>query len=266
LIRAISGRLRLDMGSVLVAGGDPRTDSLVRRALGLVPQEIALYHDLSVRENLVLLGQLAGLDRRTARAAVNPALDWIGLADRARSKVATLSGGQKRRLNLAAATLHQPRVLLLDEPTVGIDPPARERIHRMLDELRHRDMAILLATHDLDQAAELCDRIGFIVEGLIRAEGTLDELVRAAFGDGRALHVTLSHPPDLVGRGALEALGLESGDDARRWSGPVTGGLDTVPQFGRRLSEAGVDVVEVRVREPGLREVFFHIAGHEFDA
>ena len=115
------------------------------------------------------------------------ALGWIGLADRAASLVATLSGGQQRRVNLAAATLHRPAVLLLDEPTVGVDPAAREQIHERLRDLGARGIAILLATHDLDQAAELCGRIGILVDGRIRAEGTLAELVRRAFGDAREI-------------------------------------------------------------------------------
>ncbi|MCC7131220.1 MAG: ABC transporter ATP-binding protein, partial [Gemmatimonadales bacterium] len=113
LVRALTGRLRLDGGTVAVAGRDPRSDPAARRALGLVPQEIALYQDLTVAENLGLLGELAGLSRAAAAAAVPPALAWIDLADRGDSRVATLSGGQKRRVNLAAATLHQPAVLIL---------------------------------------------------------------------------------------------------------------------------------------------------------
>lgn len=266
LIRAIAGRLRLDAGQVLLDDADPRTHPAARRGLGLVPQEIALYGELTVRENLSLLGRLAGLTAREARAATAQALTWIDLADRADIRVAILSGGQKRRVNLAAATLHQPGVLLLDEPTVGVDPPARERIHDLLGELRARGTAILLATHDLDQAAALSDRIGILVDGALQAEGTLAQLVRGAFGASRALDVTLGRAPDGPQRGALEASGLASGVDPCLWSGPLASGLEALPATAARLVAAGLALLEIRVREPDLRGVFFRVAGRDFDA
>lgn len=265
LIRAISGRLRLDGGSVRLAGGDPRGDRRVRRALGLVPQELALYPELTVRQNLELLGRLAGLGRRDARARAGPALQWIELADRATSPITTLSGGQKRRVNLAASTLHDPALLLLDEPTVGVDLPARERLHGLLRDLRARGAALLLATHDLDQATDLCDRIGILVDGALRAEGTVEELVRRAFGSAREVVLTLRTEPEAPARDALAAAGLAAGEDRRIWSGGVPGGVDALPALLHRLEEAGVTVTETRVREPGLRGVFFRLAGRELD-
>ena len=262
LVRAICGRLRLDAGSVSLLGRDPR-DAEARRGLGLVPQEVALYPELTVAENLELLGRLAGLPGGEAGPAVKDALGWIGLTDRAGSLVATLSGGQQRRVNLAAATLHRPAVLLLDEPTVGVDPAAREQIHERLRDLGARGIAILLATHDLDQAAELCGRIGILVDGRIRAEGTLDELVRRAFGDAREIRVTLASPPGDDARRALAAEGLAAGADTRTWSGPLAVGLDALPAIARRLAAAGVPLAELRLREPGLRGAFFRLTGRE---
>ncbi len=265
LIRAISGRLRLDGGSVRLAGGDPRNDRRVRRALGLVPQELALYPELTVRQNLELLGRLAGLGGREARQRTGPALEWIELADRANSAVSELSGGQKRRVNLAASTLHDPALLLLDEPTVGVDLPARERLHGLLRDLRARGAALLLATHDLDQATELCDRVGILVDGALRAEGTVPELVRGAFGAAGELVLTLRAEPEARAREVLTEAGLAAGVDARIWSGGVPGGVDAVPALLHRLEAAGAAVVETRVREPGLRGVFFRLAGRELD-
>jgi ABC-2 type transport system ATP-binding protein len=265
LVRAICGRLRLDAGEVRLLGGDPRRDRSLRRQLGLVPQEIALYPDLTVRENLALFARLAGLPRREVRAAVAEGLDWATLADRADSPVGTLSGGQRRRANLAAGALHRPQVLLLDEPTVGVDPAARERLHAMLRELRARGTAILLATHDLDQATELADRVGILVDGRVAAEGTLAQLVAGAFGGRRELRVRLAREPDEAAAAALGAEGLRAGREAHEWSGPVEGDLAGLPELGRRLGAAGVPVAEVRLREPGLRGVFFHVAGRELD-
>jgi ABC-2 type transport system ATP-binding protein len=266
LVRAICGRLRLDGGEVRLLGGDPLRDASVRRGLGLVPQEIALYPELSVRENLEVLGRLAGLPAAELPRAVAEALDWIGLAERAGSRVAELSGGQKRRVNLAAGTLHGPEVLLLDEPTVGVDPSARERIHDMLRDLRGRGLAVLLTTHDLDQATELADRIGILVDGRIRAEGSLAELVEASFGGRRELALRLADGPGPDVARALEAEGLRAIAEGREWAGPLEGGFDALAGLGRRLAAAGVPIAELRLREPGLRGVFFHVAGREIDA
>jgi ABC-2 type transport system ATP-binding protein len=267
LVRAISGRFRLDEGEVRVEGRDPCLDRDARRALGLVPQEIALYPDLSVGQNLSVLGRLAGIGRRELRAAVHEALRWTGLAERARDRVGLLSGGMQRRLNLAAGTLHAPRLLLLDEPTVGVDPSARERIHAMLHDLRARGVAVLLTTHDLDQAELLADRVGFLADGRLLAEGSPDELVRKCFGDAKELTVKLATTVDDSGREALERIGLApSRADEGMWSGRLEGGVEALSQIDRQLKRAGLEAAELRLREPGLRGVFFHVAGREIDS
>jgi len=265
LIRAICGRLRLDSGSVRLGGRDPRRDPAARRQLGLVPQEIALYSDLTARENLEVMGRLAGLSSAAARREAATALDWIGLGDRAGSRTRSLSGGMKRRLNLAAGVLHSPGFLLLDEPTVGVDPEARERLHDYLRELRGRGMAILLATHDLDQAEDLADRVALLVDGKVRASGTKEELVRAAFGNARELIVTLVRRPSPTARERLVAEGLAPTAAEETWVGPLEGGFEGLSRRGARLREAGLDVAEVRLRAAGLRGVFFRLVGRELE-
>jgi len=267
LVRAISGRVRLDEGRIALDGRDPIASPAARRALGLVPQEIALYGDLTIRENLEILGALAGLGRRAARAAAEEALRWTGLEDRAASRVETLSGGMRRRINIAAGTLHVPSTLLLDEPTVGVDPQARERIHELLRDLKRRGMTILLTTHDLEQAAALADRIGILDEGRLKAEGTLAELIARTFGAERELRLTLAAPPDEAGRAALAALGLapRDGADPRRWAGPIQGGLEALAQIEQALAAAGLRAVEAALREPDLYGVFFKVTGKELD-
>lgn len=265
LIRAISGRLRLDAGTIRVLGRDPR-EAAARRHLGLVPQQIALYPDLTLRENLEVLGRLAGVPASEIQARVDDALHATLLASRAQSLARELSGGMQRRANLAAGTLHAPRLLLLDEPTVGIDPPSRERIHGMLHDLRARGTAILLTTHDLDQAADLADRVGILVDGRIRAEGTASGLVRDVLGGERELRVTLAADPVDTARAALAREGLAPSADARAWSGPLAGGLEALAAVGHRLAHAQVGVAEMRLREPDLRSVFFRVAGRELDA
>jgi len=263
LIRAICGRLRLDGGSVRLRGQDPARHAEARRRLGLVPQDIALYPDLTARENLEVFGRLLGLSAREARSSASSALDTIGLAERADDRLGALSGGMRRRVNIAAGILHRPEVLLLDEPTVGVDPSAREGIHDLLRRLWKDGLAVLLTTHDLDQAAELAHRVGLLVDGRIRAEGPPETLIRETFGGSKEVAVVLSGTLAPAGRALLEAAGLEPAGDGTTWSGPLGGGLDAFTSLGRRLSEAGVSVGELRLREPGLRGVYFRLTGEE---
>ena len=265
LIRAICGRARLDGGTVRLEGRDPAADAAARRRLGLVPQEIALYPELTALENLEILGRLAGLAAADAARRAREALEWIGLADRAKSRVATLSGGMRRRVNIAAGVLHEPALLLLDEPTVGVDPQARERIHEMLAALRARGLAILLTTHDLDQAALLADRIGILDDGALRAEGTLPQLIASTLGRARELTVRLAAPAAGEAQRALLAeLGLAPDPaDPARLAGVVAGDLADALAAGRRLAEAGLAAAELSVREPSLYGVFFHVTGRE---
>jgi ABC-2 type transport system ATP-binding protein len=158
LIRAIAGRVRPDAGSIELMGV-PLVPGSVRAELGIVPQEIALYDRLTARENLMAFGRFAGIAPTDLRERVAWALDWTGLVDRAEHQVGTFSGGMKRRVNIAAGVLHRPRVILLDEPTVGVDPQSRERIYDMLDRLRDDGASILLTTHQLEEAEVRCDRI-----------------------------------------------------------------------------------------------------------
>jgi ABC-2 type transport system ATP-binding protein len=266
LVRAICGRVRLDEGTVRMGDADPRRSPAARRGLGLVPQELALYPELTARENLEVLGRLCGLGRGAARAAASRALGWCGLEARADAPASRLSGGQQRRLNLAAGVLHEPRVLLLDEPTVGIDPAAREAIHDLLRDLRARGTAILLTTHDLDQAAELCDRVAILVDGAVRAEGSPADLVARVFGDARELTVALAEPPPPAALTLLAEAGLHADASGRRFAGAFAGALGDTGPLERRLADAGAPVAELRLREPGLRGVFFRIAGREIEA
>jgi ABC-2 type transport system ATP-binding protein len=266
LVRAISGRLRLDAGRVRLCGEDPVNEPAARRRLGLVPQELALYPELTSRENLEIFARLMGVGSGDARTESARLLERIGLADRADDRVATLSGGMKRRLNVAAGVIHHPRVLLLDEPTVGVDPAAREDIHELLFELRRDGLAIVLTTHDLEQASELADRVGILIDGRLRAEGRVTDLVREVFGGGKELLVTLAAAPGRSGLEHLKMAGLEPSRDRRVWTSLLRGGLEDLSAFASELEAAGLEVEEVRVREPSLRGVFFRLAGREIDA
>jgi ABC-2 type transport system ATP-binding protein len=171
----------------------------------------------------------------------------------------------QRRLNIAAGLLHHPAVLLLDEPTVGVDPNAREHIYELLRALRSEGLAILIATHDLEQAETLADRIAILDQGRIRAEGTPASLVKEVLGDARELAVTLSADPDADGREQLAREGLAPVRGDRAWAGRLAGGLSDLSAISGRLAAAGLAVSEMRVREPGLRGVFFRLTGENLD-
>lgn len=263
LIKAISGRIRLDSGTIRILGKDVNTDPSARSLFGLVPQSIALYDHLTARENLEVLGRLSGVPSRDIPSAVSRALELMSLSDRANDRTANLSGGMQRRLNIAAGTLHHPRLLLLDEPTVGVDLVAREGIHEQLRELRRNGLAILLTTHDLEQAEELADRVAVIAGGRVLAEGDPESLVHTFFGDSKELTLTLSREPDDRGMEFLEGRGLTRVKGGSAWTGSLSGGFSQVSELGGDAAAAGLAVDEMRVREPGLKSVFFHLTGSD---
>ena len=179
-VAMLAGLTRPDAGDVLIGGrllaGD--TDPAKRR-MGLVPQDLALYEELSARDNLRFFGALYGLAGEALERAMTSALELVGLAERARDRVATYSGGMKRRLNLAAGLLHDPDVVLLDEPTVGVDPQSRNAIFDNLEALKRRGKALLYTTHYMEEAERLADRIVIIDHGRVIADDTLAGLSRA---------------------------------------------------------------------------------------
>jgi ABC-2 type transport system ATP-binding protein len=239
------------------------TNASARSLFGLVPQSIALYDHLTPRENLEVLGRLSGVSANDLSRTVEQALELVSLTDRANDRTADLSGGMQRRLNIAAGTLHSPPLLLLDEPTVGVDLMARERIHDMLRDLKRRGLAILVTTHDLEQAEELADRVGVIAAGRVLGEGDPALLVREIFGDAKELILTLVREPDADGLAFLANQGLRRAEGETVWTGRLTGGFAHVSDLGSRAAAAGLAVDELRVREPGLRGVFFSLTGSE---
>jgi ABC-2 type transport system ATP-binding protein len=186
LIKAIAGRLQLDGGEVQLFGRTlKRTDP--RPEIGVVPQELAFYELLTARENLEAFGRLYGVAARDIGARVDWALEWADLEDRADEPTKRFSGGMKRRLNIACGLLHSPKLVLLDEPTVGVDPQSRDRIYEMLAALQRDGVSIVLTTHHLEEAERRCARILIIDHGRIVAEGTLAHLLEHTVGAGGTL-------------------------------------------------------------------------------
>jgi linearmycin/streptolysin S transport system ATP-binding protein len=178
-VSMIAGLVRPDSGTVLVDGRPLHGDADPgKRNIGLVPQDIGLYNEISARENLHLFGALYGMDVAQRRRAIDAALDLVGLSERAKDKVMGFSGGMSRRLNLAAALLHDPQLLLLDEPTVGVDPQSRNAIFDNLETLKKRGKTLLYTTHYMEEAERLCDRMVIIDHGKVIADDTLQGLHR----------------------------------------------------------------------------------------
>jgi ABC-2 type transport system ATP-binding protein len=266
LMRAAAGRLRLEAGTVRVAGRDPAIDKAARGALGIVPQTLALYPHLTAQENLDVFARLMGLKGKAVVQAVRDGLEQAGLGDRGHDVLADLSGGMQRRLNIVAGTLHKPQLLLLDEPTVGVDLTAREAIHALLHDLRDSGMGMLLTTHDFDQAASIADRVAFMLDGRILVQGSVASLIQKTFGTAKELVVSLDSPADSTGKAILQSFRLRPTRDSRLWSGPLIGGYEALGQIEQQLEQSGLHAAEIRLRDPGLNGVFLQLAGEEAEA
>ena len=251
LMRVITGRLATDTGDVAIEGRAPAEARRLGR-VGVVPQELAVYPHLTVRENLDVLGRLAGVPPAELPRRRDEAMAWSGLADRADSLVRTLSGGMKRRVNLVAGTLHHPALLLLDEPTVGVDAESEARLHALLRGLRDRGIGLLVTTHDLDEAAALCDDVAVMAGGRIVGAGAVAEVVARAFPDGAELAVTVAAGHAEAAARVLDADGFRR-TAAHDWVRPASDHLADLAVVEQRLREAGVRLAEARLREPGLR-------------
>ncbi|MGZ5047692.1 MAG: ABC transporter ATP-binding protein [Usitatibacter sp.] len=221
-ISMICGLVAPDAGSVTIAGERVGEDaSAVKRRIGLVPQEISLYEDLPAIDNLELFGALYGITGAALDERVRAALELVGLADRARARPSTFSGGMKRRLNIACALVHDPEVLLLDEPTVGVDPQSRNAIFDNIESLRARGKAIVYTTHYMEEAERLCDRIVIMDHGRVVASGTKESL-RAMLPAATKRHVEVDGPIDGEVLAYLAAHGLAVRET------PGTGSLEDV--------------------------------------
>jgi ABC-2 type transport system ATP-binding protein len=263
-ISCLCGLLRPDAGGIALDGVELATDPLrFKRMLGIVPQETALYGDLTARENLDFWGRLAGLGGRALGERIDSTLAAVGLADRAREPARKFSGGMRRRLNLAIGMLHEPRLLLLDEPTVGIDIQARLNILDVVRGVAQRGAIILYTTHYLEEAQGLCDRIGIMDQGRILAEGNLDELKRLV-GAGGVLSLRGSFKADAL-RAAVE------GDARVRISALEEGRamLDVGVERGEissvltGLLERKLGIDDISIQEPNLQAVFLKLTGRE---
>jgi len=261
-ISIAAGLLHPDAGEVEVAGRrmTPKaTDA--KAAVGLVPQELAVYPELTARENLRFFARLYGMDRRHGDQRVDEVLEVIGLTDRADDRASEYSGGMKRRLNIGIGLLHEPTLLILDEPTVGVDPQSRNAILEAVEELSATGMAVLYTTHYMEEAERLCTRIGIIDEGRIVAEGTRRELVSLVDDQD---HVRLDVAGDAAAVAeacqALEAVSSADLDDGGV-SCSVTDAAAVLAELLSAASGTGATITGVEVHGADLETVFLHLTG-----
>ena len=258
LIRSIIGRTIPDSGTTEIFGALANSAE-ARKHLGWVPQEIALYPRLTCSENLQAIGRYQGLAAAELDNAVSRCLEWATLTERANELSMKLSGGMKRRLNMAAGLIHQPKLVLMDEPTVGVDPQSRNHIFDMIEKLRSEGMSLIYTTHYMEEAERLCDRIAIVDHGKLIAQGTNKELVRASFGTENQVLMHLAGAADRVADW-VGRRGGEMNDGTARFS--VAHPAEIAPLL-QDSAKAGIEVTDLSLRKPNLESVFLNLTGRE---
>jgi ABC-2 type transport system ATP-binding protein len=258
MIRAIVGRVIQDAGRISVFGA-PADSAAARAVLGWVPQELAVYPRLTCRENLVAFGRYHGLSGAGLTESVSWCLGWAALEDRAEELARKLSGGMKRRLNMAAGIIHRPKLVLMDEPTVGVDPQSRNRIFEMIEGLRATGTAVVYTTHYMEEAERLCDRIAIIDHGRIIALGTKDELVYSTFASRTQVRACFAGPASRIDAWVASRGGVLV-------NGTAEFTIDRSTEIAELLDGAaknGLELEDVSLRRPNLESVFLHLTGRE---
>ncbi|MCX8007618.1 MAG: ABC transporter ATP-binding protein [Coriobacteriia bacterium] len=249
-------------GTIVVDGHDCLTEPMaVKRTLGIVPQEVALYPTLSAAQNLAFWGRMYGLRGASLRSAVDEALELVGLAERAHERIERYSGGMKRRVNIAAGILHRPRVLLMDEPTVGIDPQSRNHILETVRRLNDDGVTVVYTSHYMEEVEALCDRVAIMDHGKIIASGTVRELSDLVGGlDVITVVADGASEADAAALKGCEGIAeADVSDDGLRLLAPRGG--SALASVVRMLEGRGVRIRSLTVTEPDLESVFLHLTG-----
>lgn len=262
IISMLSCLLRPTGGDALVSGHSIKEEPMaVKEAIGIVPQEIALYPDLSARENLSFWGKMYGLRGRPLQRRIEEVLDVIGLVERQNDRVESFSGGMKRRVNIGIALLHKPDVIIMDEPTVGIDPQSRRHILENVKALNEEGVTVLYTTHYMEEAQELSDHIAILDQGRLIATGSHDELVKIV-GEQDRVDLTVNVPATTVVERWRQ---LEGVHQISTENGTVTLLVDdsnrVLPYLFEMATGAGARITSVEIQEPNLEAVFLHLTG-----
>ncbi len=258
LIRSIVGRVIPNRGTVSIFGNAAQSQA-ARNALGWIPQELAIYPRLTCAENLIAFGRYHGLSGSKLKEQSAWCLEWAALTDRAKTVAGQLSGGMKRRLNMALGIIHQPKVVLMDEPTVGVDPQSRNRIFEMIEALRAHGTSLIYTTHYMEEAERLCDRIAIVDHGKIIAEGTYAELVRSSFGTRSQVVARVTGTPQTIAEWASRHTG-------RIVEGTAEFTVEQPTEVSTILADAAssnIELEDLALRRPNLESVFLHLTGRE---
>lgn len=235
----------------------------VKNCIGVVPQELALYEDLSARENMNFWGQMYGLSGKSLTKRVDEVLEQIGLLDKAKLKIKTYSGGMKRRVNIGVGLLHRPKLLFMDEPTVGIDPQSRRAILDSVKDLNQQGMTVLYTTHYMEEAAELSNRVGIIDHGELIALGTQSELTKlVGETDTLVLHISPEADTDALATEVRTLKGVVKADVTDHEITIITPAAEELlAPVVSRANSLGIKIHSVDIREPNLEAVFLHMTG-----
>jgi ABC-2 type transport system ATP-binding protein len=251
-------------GDATIGGHSISKDSMaVKQVIGVVPQDLALYEDLTARENLIFWGQMYGLSGKALNSRVDEVLEQIGLVDKAKNRVKTYSGGMKRRVNIGVGLLHKPRLLFMDEPTVGIDPQSRRAILDTVKDLNKQGMTVLYTTHYMEEAAELSNRVGIIDHGELIALGTQDELTKqVGHTDTLILHIGENEDSEALAnslKGLPDVLEANATDHEVSIITPQAENI--LASVVSKANERGIKIRSIDIREPNLEAVFLHLTG-----
>ncbi len=258
-IKALCGRIKHD-GYIEIDQYKLKMGHNRQKLLGLVPQDIGLYNHMSGRENLECFAKIMGLARSERKDVVENALKAVGMTEKANDLVQTLSGGMKRRINVAAAIMHNPKLLIFDEPTAGVDVPARDTVHRLARELAERGMAVLLVTHELEQAEALCDKVLILSDGHKLAFDHPAKILSKSFQGMREVVVRYEKPPTIETLNSMNPFEFSQGELPTIWTAMTQASeISFVSAFMTALKNRDQLVMEISVRRPGLTSLMHRI-------
>jgi len=251
-------------GDATIGGHSITKDPMgVRGIIGVVPQDLALYEDLTARENLIFWGQMYNLSGKALHARVDEVLEQIGLTDKAKDRVKTYSGGMKRRVNIGVGLLHKPRLLFMDEPTVGIDPQSRRAILDTVKDLNNQGMTLLYTTHYMEEAEELSHRVGIFDHGEMIAIGTQKELTQQV-GEAETLilHVGENDDSEALAKTLKDIQGVQQATAVDHEVSVVCAEAeDVLAAVVTKANDRGIKIRSIDIREPNLEAVFLHLTG-----
>ncbi|MBI5962457.1 MAG: ATP-binding cassette domain-containing protein [Chloroflexi bacterium] len=251
-------------GEAVIGGHSVTKDPMaVRGVIGVVPQDLALYEDLTARENLIFWGQMYNLSGKSLNMRVDEVLEQIGLTDKAKNRVKTFSGGMKRRVNIGVGLLHKPRLLFMDEPTVGIDPQSRRAILDTVKDLNKQGMTLLYTTHYMEEAEELSNRVGIIDHGELIALGTQKELTQqVGQAETLILHIGENDDSEALAKSLKGIQGVQQAEAVDHEVSIVCAEAeDVLAAVVTKANERGIKIRSIDIREPNLEAVFLHLTG-----